>query len=57
MPIGTRVIAAAYASGGYTMQNIGDFFGLHDSRVSKIVAAAEQATKKAKGKTCPFFSH
>ena len=40
-------IAAAYASGGHTMQVIGDPFGLHDSRVSKIVRKAGQA----KGKT------
>ncbi len=30
-------IAAAYASGGHTMKGIGDYFGLHYSRVSKIV--------------------
>ena len=46
-----RAIAAAYASGGYTMRNIGDFFGLHYSRVSKIVHADDQARAKAKGKT------
>lgn len=37
-------IVEAYASGGYTLQQIGDHFGLHYSRVSKII-------KKAKGKT------
>ena len=36
-------IAAAYASGGHTRQDIGDYFGLHYSRVSKIVRKAEQA--------------
>jgi len=46
-----RAIAAAYASGGYTMQDIGDFFRLHYSRVSKIIQAADQARTKAKGKT------
>lgn len=37
-------IVEAYASGGYTLQEIGDHFGLHYSRISKII-------KKAKGKT------
>ena len=46
-----RAIAAAYASGGYTMQEIGDYFGLHHSRVSKIVRAEAQVRRKAKGKT------
>ena len=40
-------IVAAYASGGYTMKAIGDYFGLHYSRVSKIVRDAE----REKGKT------
>ena len=40
-------IAAAYASGGYTLKDIGDYFGLHYSRISKIVRQVEQA----KGKT------
>lgn len=44
-------IIAAYASGGYTMQHIGDFFGLHYSRVSKIIHADDQARAKAKRKT------
>jgi hypothetical protein len=46
-----RAIAAAYASGGYTMQDIGDYFGLHYSRVSKIVRAESQYRSRAKGKT------
>lgn len=33
-------IAAAYASGGYTMREIGDYFGLHYSRISKILRRA-----------------
>lgn len=43
---GSRDIAIlnAYASGGYSMKEIGEYFGLHYSRVSRIV-------KKAKGKT------
>ena len=32
-----QAIKAAYASGGYTMQEIGDYFALHQSRISKIV--------------------
>jgi putative transposase len=30
-------IAATYASGGHTMKEIGDYFGLHYSRLSKII--------------------
>ena len=37
----------AYASGGYGMKEMGDHFGLHYSRVSRIIAQME----KAKGKT------
>ena len=37
-------ICAAYTSGGYTLRQIGEHFGLHYSRVSRIV-------KKSKGKT------
>jgi REP element-mobilizing transposase RayT len=44
-------IAAAYASGGYTMKDIGDYFGLHYSGVSRVVRAAEQARPNAKNKT------
>jgi REP element-mobilizing transposase RayT len=38
-----KVIVKAYESGGYSMKAIGDYFGLHYSRVSRII--------KAKGKT------
>ncbi|WP_446440927.1 hypothetical protein [Pseudoalteromonas sp. 1181_04] len=31
-------IRAAYASGGYTLKEVGDYFQLHYSRVSRIVA-------------------
>ncbi|MGN8160073.1 REP-associated tyrosine transposase [Salinisphaera sp. SWV1] len=34
-------IAAAYASGGYTMQEIGQHFGLHYSRISRIIKRFE----------------
>jgi REP element-mobilizing transposase RayT len=44
-------IVAAYRSGGYTLRDIGDFFGIHYSRVSKIVRDADAAARKAKGKT------
>ncbi len=37
-------IVSAYASGGYTQKQIGDYFGLHYARVSRII-------KKAKSKT------
>lgn len=36
-------IVNAYASGGYSMKQVGDYFGVHYSRVSRII--------KAKGKT------
>lgn len=44
-------IAAAYASGGYTLKEIGDYFGLHYSRVSKIVRLGECARQEEKRKT------
>jgi REP element-mobilizing transposase RayT len=40
-------IMAAYASGGYSMKEIGDHFGLHYSYVSRILSRA----RKARGKT------
>ena len=45
-------IAEAYASGGYTLRDIGEHFGLHYSRVSRIVRQQDQA----KGKTLIRFS-
>jgi len=50
-PMRDRAIAEAYASGGYTMQEIGDYFGLHYSQVSKIVRAEAEERRRAKGKT------
>ena len=35
-----EAIVAAYASGGYSMKEIGDYFGLHYSYVSKIIGRA-----------------
>ena len=46
-----EAIAAAFASGGYTLAEIGDYFCLHYSRVSKIVRVRRQAPAEAKGKT------
>lgn len=42
-----EAIYAAYRSGGYNLQEIGNYFGLHYSRVSRIRAEA----KKAKNNT------
>ncbi|WP_375057980.1 hypothetical protein [Zobellella sp. DQSA1] len=39
-----EAIAQAYASGGYSMKALGEFFGLHYSRVSRII-------REEKGKT------
>jgi len=36
-------IVTAYRSGGYSLKAIGDHFGLHYSRVSRIVAVVEKA--------------
>jgi putative transposase len=38
-------IIKAYASGGYSYQEIGDYFGLHFTRVGRIVRASNQMTK------------
>ena len=38
-------IVAAYASGGYRMKTLGDYFGLHYSRISRIIS------QKAKDET------
>ena len=44
-------IVAAYRSGGYTLRDIGDYFSLHYSRISKIIRAADLASREEKGKT------
>jgi len=44
-------IVAAYRSGGYTLRDIGDYFSLHYSRISKIVHAADLVRREEKGKT------
>jgi len=51
-PTRDAAIAAAYASGGFTMKAIGEHFGLHYSRMSRIT----QQQEEAKDKTCPFLS-
>jgi len=40
-----QAIVATYHSGGYTMKEIGDYFGLHYSRVSRILKKAEAKNK------------
>jgi putative transposase len=42
-----EAIVLSYASGGYSMKQIGDYYGLHYSRVSRII----NGIRKAKGKT------
>ncbi len=42
-----EAIANAYASGGYSMKEIGDYFGLHYSRVSRLLRAESGAKDKA----------
>lgn len=44
-----RAIVDAFMSGGSTMRAIGEHFGIHYSRVSRIVSNAERA--RARGKT------
>ena len=41
-----KAIAAAYASGGYTMKEIGDYFGLHYSMVSRTVKSESDSSFK-----------
>ena len=41
-----QAIAGAYASGGYGMKEIGDHFGLHYSRVSRILAELRLSKRK-----------
>jgi hypothetical protein len=41
-----EAILMAYESGGYSLKAIGDHFGLHYSRVSRIVTTGEKANSK-----------
>ena len=45
-----EAIGRAYASGGYSLKEIGDHFGLHYSRISRIV----EKRRLAKGETHRF---
>jgi len=48
-PDRNEAITAAYASGGYTLKEIGQYFGLHYAHVSRVISRA----RKAKYKTPP----
>ena len=39
-----EAIEKAYATGGFSMKEIGDYFGLHYSRISRIIAKAKNKT-------------
>jgi len=39
-----EAIVLSYSSGGYRMKEIGDFFGLHYSRVSRVIREAKRET-------------
>ncbi|QXP85787.1 helix-turn-helix domain-containing protein [Methylococcus sp. Mc7] len=41
-----EAILCAYASGGYSLKEIGDHFGLHYSRVSRILKKQRMAKEK-----------
>ena len=41
-----EVIVLAYDSGGYGMKEIGDYFGLHYSRASRIISGLGRAKDK-----------
>jgi putative transposase len=40
-----EAILAAYTSGGYSLKQIGDYYGLHYSRISRIVAGNKSKSK------------
>jgi len=39
-----RAILEAYSSGAYSMKQLGEHVGLHDSRVSRIICMAKHKT-------------
>ena len=41
-----QAILASYASGSYSMKQIGDYFGLHYSWISRVVSSYEKAINK-----------
>jgi putative transposase len=43
-----EAIVLAYASGGYSYQELGNYFGLHFTRIGKIVRTARQSKGQAK---------
>jgi putative transposase len=43
-----QAIYHAYRSGGYTQKEIGDYFGLHYSQISRIVATLKRVNSKVK---------
>ena len=43
-----QAIYHAYRSGGYTQKKIGDYFGLHYSQISRIVATLKRVNSKVK---------
>ena len=40
------VMGAAYTSGGCTLKEVGEYFGLHDAQVSRIVSRVKSARSK-----------
>ena len=42
-------IVLAYQSGGYTMKEIGEYFGVHYSRVSRVLKSLEKARPDPEG--------
>ena len=45
-PDRNEAITAAYASGGYTLKEIGQYFGLHYAHVSRVISWARKARYK-----------
>lgn len=45
-PERNTAIAFAYHSGGYSMEEVGDYFGLHYSRVSRVIRDFEKTRNK-----------
>ena len=45
-PDRNEAITAAYASGGYTLKEIGQYFGLHYAHVSRVISRASKAKYK-----------
>jgi transposase len=41
-----EAIAKSYASGGYSMKEIADYYGMHYSWISRLISEAGQAKNK-----------